>query len=294
MFIVSKYQVGIAIATHNAEEIIGRCLFNLKDKGYLVVIFDDASIDKTLDVVESIIPDATILEGDGSSWWGGGTAQAVDKCFSMGCDFVLMLNPDSIITVDGIEHLIECASKEPYLISAAIVAREDDKEKVFWGGSRRLKIPGVPIYTNKYILRSNTYISEVNTKPYDTDEVHGRGVLLSRLVYEKIGTLDWNEFPHYGADNDYSMRAKTAGIKLKIVPSAVVYLLVENSGMDLKSLPFSINRVLEIYKFLTSRKNGEYISVLWRLNRRHTPFIAILPSFVFNLAYVILRKLKKQ
>ena len=97
---MSNPKVGIAIAAHNAEKIIGRCLSGLIDGQYTVVLFDDASIDRTIDIAQSMISNIVILNGDGSAWWGGGTAQAVDKCFSMGCDFVLMLNPDSIVT-DG-------------------------------------------------------------------------------------------------------------------------------------------------------------------------------------------------
>ena len=147
----SDLKIGIAIATYNSDRVIGRCLFNLKDQKYVIVIFDDASTDETLDVAQAIIPDAVVLKGDGSAWWGGGTAQAVDKCFSMGCDFVLMLNPDSIISAEGIERLVECASKDPRLIAAGLVVRDDDESKVFWGGSMRVKMPGIPVYTNRYI-----------------------------------------------------------------------------------------------------------------------------------------------
>jgi GT2 family glycosyltransferase len=284
-------KIGIAIATYNSDRVIERCLSNLKDRKYVVVIFDDASTDKTLDIAQAIIPDVVVLKGDGSAWWGGGTAQAVDKCFSMECDFVLMLNPDSIISAEDIERLIDYTFKDPYLIAAGLVVRDDDEGRVFWGGSMRMKIPGIPVYTNRYILKKNSNVSEISTEPYKTDEVHGRGVLVSRSVYDTIGTLDWREFPHYGADNDYSMRALSAGIKLMILPEVKVRLVVENSGMKLQSKSFSILRFIEIYNFLTNRKNGEYIRVLWRLNRRHTPWLAVVPSFLFNLLYIIFRKL---
>ena len=137
----------------------------------------------------------------------------------------------------------------------------------------------------------NSNVSNVATRPYETDEVYGRGVLISRSVYSKIGTLDWRKFPHYGADNDYSLRAQSAGIKLIILPKVKVRLVTENSGMKLKSKPFSIQRFCEVYNYLTKRKNGEYITVLWRLTCRHCSWITIVPSYLFILTYIIFRKL---
>ena len=87
------------------------------------------------------------------------------------------------------------------------------------------------------------------------------------------------KFPHYGADNDYSLRALSAGIKLMILPSVKVRLVENNSGMKLQSNPFSLKRIYEVFKFLTRRKNGEYLFVLWKLNIRHTPLIFVIPSF---------------
>ena len=59
-----------------------------------------------LSMKQKIIPNLVLLNGDGSSWWGGGTARAVDK-FLLGCDFVLMLNPDAIISSEDIELMAD-------------------------------------------------------------------------------------------------------------------------------------------------------------------------------------------
>ena len=287
----SNYKIGIAIATHNSEAVIGRCLSNLSGREYTIVLFDDASTDRTLDIAKDVRPDVIVLAGDGNAWWAGGTARAVNKCFSLGCDFVLMLNPDAIISDQGVDRLVDYTSERQNVIAAGIVVRDDMEENIFWGGSKRVKLPGIPVYTNKYIFRKNTAMLNLDATPYATDEVHGRGVLISRQIYNKIGTLDWEEFPHYGADNDYSMRAISAGVDMAILPEVTVRLVVGNSGMELKSKTMSWSRILEVYNFLTKRKNGEYIRVLWRLNRRHTPWPGVVPSFLFNLIYVVFKKL---
>jgi GT2 family glycosyltransferase len=289
----NDFIIGIAIATYNSDKVIRRCLNSFKDQKFKVVIFDDASTDKTLEIASSVIPNLIVLNGDGSAWWGGGTARAVDKCFSIGCEFVLMLNPDAIISAEDINKMVEYTFNKSHLITAGLVVRDDDIKKLCWGGSRRINLPGFAMHINKYIYKKNFNVQDIGQQPYETHEVHGRGVLISRSVYKMIGTLDWKEFPHYGADNDYSLRAKSAGIKLMILPAVKVRLVASSSGMKLQSKPFSIPRLCEVYKFLTNRKNGEFIYVLWRLTRRHTPLIAIIPSFLINLIYIIFRKLSQ-
>jgi len=291
--LLNNFKIGIAISTYNSAKVIRKSLSVLKNQNYKIVVFDDLSQDNTLKIAKSIIPDLEVIKGNGSGWWGGGTAKAVDKCFSLGCDFVLMLNPDTIIHPKDISHLVDYTSKNSRIISTGLIVRYDDKKKLFWGGSVQIKSMGIPIYASRYIYRKNFDVTKISSKPYQTDEVYGRGVLVSKSVYKIIGTLDWRKFPHYGADNDYSMRAKSAGIKLIILPKVKINLLTENSGMKLKSKPFSFCRIKEVYNFLMKRKNGEYISVLWRLHCRHISPILVIPSFLINLIYITFRKLSQ-
>ena len=204
--LIDSNKIGIAISTYNSEKVIKRCLLGLKNQNYKFVIFDDASTDETINEAKKIIPNLVLLNGDGSSWWGGGTARAVDKCFSLGCDFVLMLNPDAIISSEDIKLIADYTSRESNLITAALVVGDDNNNKLLWGGSK-LMMPKLKLLISKYIYKKNSEVSKVSPKPYETHEVHGRGVMISRSVYNMIGTLDWKKFPHYGADNDYSLRA---------------------------------------------------------------------------------------
>ena len=147
----NDFIIGIAIATYNSDKVIRRCLNSFKDQKFKVVIFDDASTDKTLEIASSVIPNLIVLNGDGSAWWGGGTARAVDKCFSIGCEFVLMLNPDAIISAEDINKMVEYTFNKSHLITAGLVVRDDDIKKLCWGGSRRINLPGFAMHINKYI-----------------------------------------------------------------------------------------------------------------------------------------------
>ena len=59
----------------------------------------------------------------------------------------------------------------------------------YCGGSK-LVMPKLKLLISKYIYKKFE-VSKVSPKPYETHEVHGRGVMISRSVYNMIGTLDW-------------------------------------------------------------------------------------------------------
>ena len=124
--------IGIAISTFNAQEIIGNCLSKFKKHKFKIVIYDDLSTDNTLEIAKSIISDLVVINGNGSGWWAGGTAKAVDKCFSLGCDYVLMLNPDTVIYPEDLNYMVKFTSKNSKLITAGLVVRDSDKKKLFW------------------------------------------------------------------------------------------------------------------------------------------------------------------
>lgn len=287
-------QVGIAIAAHNSSEHISTCLRDFEGYDFHVVLFDDGSTDGTTEAAMNIRPDITVIEGDGSAWWTGGTEVAMKECFRMGCSFVLLLNPDTRIGGEAVLALVNYAQRNPRTIAASLVVNNDDVDSVAWAGSRRFRIPYTPIYTAKYIAKRGTKVAALGDKPYRSDEAHGRGVLITRSVYDEIGPLDYLLFPQYGGDVDYSIRARNAGIAIDIVPEVKTRLVVENSGMASRTMPWSWGRVREVACALESRKTGEVRRVLWHLNRKHYPLYIAMPSFLFGLGLILFRRMAQQ
>ena len=283
--------IGIAIAVHNSSEQIRECLTCLGDYNFNIVLFDDGSSDGTSYIARECNPNITILNGDGSAWWSGGTAAAVRECFRLGCEFVLMLNPDTYIEGETVLKLVDYAQKNPMQIMAALVVDNSNPDLVAWGGSRRLRIPYTPIVTSKYIVKRGSKASSVGRTPYSSDEAHGRGVLISRMVYDVIGELDYFTFPHYGGDIDYSYRALSAKIPIVILPYARARLATENSGMALRSKPWTWSRAKEVFRYLTSRKHGEALRVIWHLQRLHSPRFTVIPNYLFAISLLIFRRI---
>lgn len=285
-------RIGIAITTFNSAEHIEQCLSGLKDHNFRVVLFDDGSSDETVVRATRCRPSIDVIHGDGNYWWAGGTKVGVERCFEQGCEYVVMLNPDVTVDAAGIFSLVAYLQEHPRSIAAPLVVEADREDHIAWAGSRFQKLAGLPIYTSRYIAKRGQHASVVGEEPYSVDDVHGRGVVVSRQVYDEIGMFDVDVFPQYGADNDYSLRAISHGIELMVLPSVRVQLDVENTGQPSFSSYSLGERVSQMYHYLTDQKHGDALRVWWMLMKRHVPPHAVVPSFAFNVGLNIARRLR--
>jgi GT2 family glycosyltransferase len=203
-----------------------------------------------------------------------------------------MLNPDVTLKAEDIFTLVGYLQEYPRSIVAPLVVEQGREDRIAWAGSCFEKLPGLPIYTSRYIAKRGQPVSTLGTDPYRVDEVHGRGVVLSRQVYDEIGMFDADVFPQYGADNDYSWRAVQHGIELMVLPSVRVSLDVENTGQSAIDDHSLGERAHQIYNYLTDQKHGDALRVWWMLMKRHVPPHAVVPSFAFNVGLNVARRLR--
>lgn len=289
---IERSKIGIAIAVFNAADIITECLRPLYDRGFYIVVFDDGSTDATARILAENYPKVVRLTGPRELWWAGSTRSAVYRCLNAGCDYVVMLNPDVKLTAEGIDEMCVFAEQHPETIVVPLVVDDRDPDIIAWAGASFGRVfPALPLYSARYLARRGMPVSAVGDTPYHSDEAHGRGVVITRRIVEKIGMFDSETFPHYGADNDYSLRARKAGIEIIIMPQIKARLATENTGMiDVSELNFR-RRLSRVHAFLTDRKSGEALRVWWHIYHRHLPPSAALPSYAAFIVRNVYKRL---
>jgi len=278
--------VGIVIATYNKKLELRECLDNIFKSNwnsYQICVVDDGSTDGTWGMLSNEYPDISRIHGDGNLWWAGATNKGIEFCLGNGCEYILLLNPDTLLSPDTISYLLKNSMLHGNVINASIVVFQDNFNIIWWAGSKwgPLK-PWLPIWCNRYLYKSGVRLDKLPEKSYRTDEAHGRGVLIPREIFKAIGLYDEIKFPQYGADIDFSFRAKRAGFSIFVVPKAKVKLFTDSTGMK---TPKAFYKAVRGYgKYLINRKNGEALRVWWNLLIRYAPFYAVLPSYVFIIA----------
>jgi GT2 family glycosyltransferase len=285
-------RVGVAIAAHDAADVIGRCLDALQGCPLHVVLYDDGSRDRTAAVAREHWPDVVVMRGDGTAWWAGGTQAAMQRCFDAGSDYVMMLNPDVRIDPGGVRQLVARAHDQG-TITSALAVREGDEDRVVWGGARRSDFgPWLPIRVHRCLYAVGAPVASVGDDPYPTDEVHGRGVVVSREIFDRLGGLDCHTFPQYAADADFSWRALAAGVRLEIVPRVRAVVIEENSRMYVAGGESRIDRIRLAWRYLVDRRYGEALRTTPKLYFRHLPPHAAVVSTLAHLSAGVLSRLR--
>jgi GT2 family glycosyltransferase len=289
-----KHKIGIAIPCFNNLDVLKTTIPPIYNKEYCIVVFDDNSTDGTKKWLNENYPKINYLSGNGHNWWGGSLAKAINFCLKNKCDFILSLNADVIIDQNTIQKLVNSSINNSSPIVASVVVDNLEQSKIAWAGSRFKKIHKfLPIYVSKYIKKYGNKFNEIGEEIYDVDEVHGRGVIISKEVFKIIGNYDANNFPHYGADTDFSFRAKRAGIRLIVDPKCVSKVFINNTGLPHYNNQSIIQRTKSIYNYLTKTKYGDALNVQWKIYSKYVPFFSVIPSYIFVILLNIFRKVTK-
>ncbi|WKN40862.1 glycosyltransferase family 2 protein [Tunicatimonas pelagia] len=227
-------KIFIVIPVYNNIEYTLRCLATLEKQeyaNYQTIVVNDGSSDNTTEKVNAEYPNVVVLEGDGNLWWTGATNMGIEHALKQATesDFVLALNNDLEVKEDYLTELVQAYDQnKPCLIGSISVHLNNPEHVAFLGEKwNPYTAKGRPtISENRYnkVVQKYTYLP--------SDALPGRGMLIPVEVFNKIGLFDFDRFPQYLADYDFSRRAIYAGYKLQVATKAIVMSVVENTGVS--------------------------------------------------------------
>jgi GT2 family glycosyltransferase len=183
-----------------------------------LIVINDGSLDGTSDFLATQDDVHTIM-GDGSLWWGGaievGLQYALKKATD--ADWVLLINNDTHFKSDFVQQLLNTArAYHPAAIGSVIRDEIILNKLLSIGGmldSWRLRI------TDKLLLESQPLSNSV----HQVDVLSGRGTLYPVEVFKRAGTMRPHLLPHYLADYELSVRARSVGFNLLICDKAFTF-----------------------------------------------------------------------
>lgn len=234
-------KVGVIILHYNSEEDTRQCLNSLMHhrQDYnslkLFVVTNQSSI-KFISSLKKNYPKIDLIENKTNLGFAAGNNIGISKALGFGCEYILILNNDTIVTPDLVPKLILFAQQDSLigLISPKIYfAPGFEYHKKLYSNQERGKVIW---YAGGKIDWSNIYayhrgVDEVDTGQFEssqeTDFATGCCMLIKRSVIDKIGLLDKKYFLYY-EDVDYSVRAKRAGFSVKYC--AATYLWHKNAS----------------------------------------------------------------
>lgn len=236
-----------------------------------VFVVDNNSMDGSVEMIEHKFPEVRLIANNDNPGFSKANNQAIKLCQG---EYVLLLNPDTVVEGDTFTKIIGYMDRNPNAGSLG-VKMLDGKGKFLPESKRGLPTPAVAFYKifglSRLFPRSRRfgqyhlgYLHENEINPVDV--LPGAFMLIRKSILDKIGLLD-EDFFMYGEDIDMSYRISRAGyLNIYFPETRIIHYKGESTKKS------SINYVFVFYQAMVifakkhfSAKSAKTFSLLINL-----------------------------
>lgn len=204
--------ISVIIVTYNAQYFLKNCIGSiLKSKGlpaFEIIVVDNDSTDESCEMIRKEFPEVVLIQNSTNE----GFAKANNKAVSIAKGaYLLILNPDMIISDNTIKRVYEFAkkTKDPGAIGVQFIDGSGD----FLPECKR-NFPTPKVAALKFLgFPKRYYANQIGQDATaEADILTGAFMLMKKQVYQEVGGFD-EDFFMYGEDIDLSYRIAKAGYR---------------------------------------------------------------------------------
>ena len=232
---LNAQSIGVAIVSYNTVDLLRACLHSLAASTLTigVVVVDNGSTDQSVAMMQREFPQVTVLVPGENLGFARGTNLAMRRLLAdaPALEYVLMLNPDTVVHPGALEELMAFATAHPRVgvVSPRLVNVDGSLQR----GVFRFPTPLMTLFDlfpPGEVLPGRFYDSwwhgrypqEVaGSAPFAVDHPLGAAMLTRAALLKTVGMLDEDYFM-YVEEVDWCMRVRRAGWAIWQQPAAVV------------------------------------------------------------------------
>lgn len=215
----AKIKLSIVILNYNAEKYLNNCLRSIPlKKDWEIIVADNGSTDNSLEYAKSEFPQITIIDNKKNIGFAAGNNRAIEK--SSG-EFVLLLNPDTVIVDDSIEKSLEYIESNPQV--GAVTCRVELPDGTLDYSSHRGFPDPVSSLLHFLGLRhiSKYSATKIPDEIHQIDALTGAFALIRKSAGNQVGWLD-EEYFWNGEDIDFCYKLHEAKWKIMFIPNCKI------------------------------------------------------------------------
>ena len=208
--------VSVIVLNYNAGELLLNCIESIKKSAYKnleIIVVDNISTDKSQKICKEKYPDIKLIQNDENFGYCEGNNIGIRKAKG---DFIMILNPDTIVEPNCIRELIFAHERlgeglyQPKILSL-------NEKQVLQSTGNMLHVFGFGFAKDK-----GKKDMEVDEEIKKIGYASGTCLFTSRNVLDKVGLLDSFLFLYHD-DLDLGWRASQIGINSYYVPKSKIY-----------------------------------------------------------------------
>ncbi len=237
--------VCVIIPAYNEEKQIGQVLINIPDWVDNIVIVNDASTDKTSDVVfqlQEIDARIVMIEHKSNAGCGGSLASGYTWARDHQCDVAVRMDGDGQMDPAELTKLID-----PVVDGRADYAKGN---RLFTGEAFK-RIPKVRYFGNAFL----SLLTKIASGYWHVADFQSGYTAINKRALHMI---NWDRmYKRYGQPNDLLVRLNVYNFRVMDIPVEPVYNVGEQSGMKIHRVVFTLSWLL--VKLFFWRMKEKYI-----------------------------------
>ncbi len=211
--------VGIVISNYNGWQDTVQCLESLQKQTYRnfeIILLDDASTNDSVQQLQKHLTENTVfMPQEANSGFAAVNNVGMRRALADGCDWVLLLNNDTVVAPDFLETLLR--ETPAGAVSCPKMLFLDPPDEIWFAGGELDRATGKVKHLGGH-EKDGPAFAEKKQVSFITFCC----VLLPRQVVEEVGFLDETLFM-YCEDVDYCIRLADAGVPLWLLPDARIW-----------------------------------------------------------------------
>jgi hypothetical protein len=204
-------KIGIVTVTYNSADVLTEfleCISIQTYKDFQLYVIDNNSQDSTLEVLNGFIEyEYHLIANSENLGVAAGNNQGIKAALDEGCEFVLLINNDTVFESKLIEKLVKAYQKYGSSVITPKMMYYGDDDKIWYAGGFFKK--------NQGWLNYHRGQGEKDVGQYDFDDLVEYAptccTLIQKSVFENVGIMDEKYFVYFD-DTDFFYRIVKSGM----------------------------------------------------------------------------------
>lgn len=248
--------LSIIIVNYNTERLLKSCLESVyagaNGTPMDVWVVDNNSRDKSVPMVKSLFPMVQVIQNRANVGFSRANNIVISQSRS---DYILLLNPDTLVIGDAIERVLRFMEKHPEVgIAGCKVLNRDGTLQL--ACRRSIPTPKVAfcrliglsrLFPQSPTMAQYNMTYEDPDRTHEVDAVSGAFLMIRKKAVADIGLLD-ERFFLYGEELDWCLRAKRAGWAVAYYPAAqIVHYKGESTKYNSRKAAVEFYRAMYLF-----------------------------------------------